>query len=221
MDLNPELKDIDFEERPQFDEAGIQELMPPGSEPDGLGVRAKTPLRFKYEAQVEVLKKEIGDLEEIRRRLGMTRRQMAQLLLVDPSAWTRWVQTGAPPHIYQALAWYLRLGEAERVSAGSPIRELSSDRSAFDVSVSEPLAAVVNRSLQMTRETASQLESKLQSAIDSKLDRETGFLYQIQRELQSYSSSFDTGWMQTRRWLLVFAASQILFLIFAIAVLNR
>jgi hypothetical protein len=36
---------------------------------------------------------------------------MAQLLLVDPSAWTRWTQTdqGAPPHVWRALAWYLAL----------------------------------------------------------------------------------------------------------------
>lgn len=38
---------------------------------------------------------------------------MAQLLLVDPSAWTRWTKGGdeAPPHIYRMLQWYLALEE--------------------------------------------------------------------------------------------------------------
>lgn len=199
MEIRPELNDIDFQEGP---EEGIQEIVPTNTEGDG--VRAKTPLRFKYEAQVEVLKKEVGDLEDIRTRLGMTRRQMAQLLLVDPSAWTRWVQAGAPPHIYQSLAWYLRLSDAEKM-VGS--------REAISRNVLPPAAAI--------RETAAHIESKLQDALDSKLDRETGFLYQIQRELQSHSTSVDAGWMQTRKWLLVLAVSQVLFLLIAISVLNR
>jgi hypothetical protein len=43
--------------------------------------------------------------------LGLSQRKMAQLLLVDPSAWTRWTQLdqGAPPHVWRALAWYLAL----------------------------------------------------------------------------------------------------------------
>jgi hypothetical protein len=37
---------------------------------------------------------------------------MAQLLMVDPSAWTRWMKTGqVPPHIYRSLQWYLALRE--------------------------------------------------------------------------------------------------------------
>ncbi|MBX2995990.1 MAG: hypothetical protein KF681_14285 [Bdellovibrionaceae bacterium] len=74
--------------------------------------RAKTSLRMTYEAQAEVLKVQIGDLEAIRSKLGLSQRKMAQLLLVDPSAWTRWNKTGqVPPHIYRSLQWYLALKE--------------------------------------------------------------------------------------------------------------
>lgn len=71
----------------------------------------KSPQRLKYEAEVRVIKKSHGDLEDLRHLLGLSKRKMAQLLLVDPSAWTRWTQKGqdAPPHIYRALQWYLIL----------------------------------------------------------------------------------------------------------------
>ncbi|MCB0341488.1 MAG: hypothetical protein KDD59_04520 [Bdellovibrionales bacterium] len=75
--------------------------------------RPKTSLRMHYEAEVAVLKKTLGDLEQIREKLGLSRRKMAQLLMVDPSAWTRWCRDDrkVPPHIYRALQWYLELVE--------------------------------------------------------------------------------------------------------------
>ncbi|HEX4924041.1 MAG TPA: hypothetical protein VFV50_08140 [Bdellovibrionales bacterium] len=94
--------------------------MGPDNEPlSGETVRAKSALRFQYEARAEVIKREIGDLEEVRRSLGLTRREICQILMVDPSAWTRWVQQGAPPHIYQALSWYLQTRSLERRRAGA------------------------------------------------------------------------------------------------------
>ncbi len=71
----------------------------------------KSSLRIKYEAEVRVIQKSLGTLEDIRRKLGLSKRKMAQLLMVDPSAWTRWTQTDgdAPPHIYRSLQWYLIL----------------------------------------------------------------------------------------------------------------
>lgn len=38
---------------------------------------------------------------------------MAQLLMVDPSAWTRWTKSEdqAPPHIWRALQWYMIVQE--------------------------------------------------------------------------------------------------------------
>lgn len=78
-----------------------------------LNPRSKTSLRMHYEAQVSVIQKQIGNLDEIRGNLGLSQRKMAQLLLVDPSSWTRWTKQGdeAPPHIWRALQWYLALRE--------------------------------------------------------------------------------------------------------------
>lgn len=65
--------------------------------------------RHDYLLEREKIKNEIGDLENIRLRLGLSQRRICMLLLVDPSAWTRWNKTEAPPHIYQALRWLLEL----------------------------------------------------------------------------------------------------------------
>jgi len=75
--------------------------------------RSKTTERITYETEANVIKSQIGDLEDIRFRLGLSARKMAQLLMVDPSAWSRWCKkiTPPPPHIYRALQWYLILQE--------------------------------------------------------------------------------------------------------------
>lgn len=80
---------------------------------DGDGIRSKTSLRMYYEAQVSVIKKQLGDLEKVRADLGLSQRKICQLLMVDPSAWTRWNRPdeGAPPHIWRALQWYMILQE--------------------------------------------------------------------------------------------------------------
>ena len=77
--------------------------------------KVKAPLRMRYEAELKVIRMRVGGLEEIRAKLGLSRRKMCQLLLVDPSAWTRWTTKGgdAPPHIYRALEWYLLLSERD------------------------------------------------------------------------------------------------------------
>lgn len=75
--------------------------------------RVKSSLRLQYEAQVRVIRGQIGDLEKVRTNLGLSQRKIAQLLLVDPSAWTRWTRAReeAPPHVWRALQWYLSLQE--------------------------------------------------------------------------------------------------------------
>ena len=55
--------------------------------------RAKTALRISYETEIELIRKKIGSIDEVREGLGLSRRKMCQLLLVDPSAWTRWGKT--------------------------------------------------------------------------------------------------------------------------------
>ncbi len=75
------------------------------------GANSKTTQGQQYKLEKERIKYEIGDLEQIRLSLGYSQRRMCQLLLVDPSAWTRWTKSlsGAPPHIYQALKWLVEL----------------------------------------------------------------------------------------------------------------
>lgn len=76
--------------------------------------RVKSKGRLNFEAQVEVIKKQIGNLETVRKKLNLSQRKISQLLLVDPSAWSRWVaeeRESAPPHIYRALQWYMSLQE--------------------------------------------------------------------------------------------------------------
>ena len=75
--------------------------------------RLKTSLRLRYEAEARVLREQMGSLEKIRTDLSLSRRKMCQLLLVDPSTWTRWMkdETRIPPHIFKALQWYLALIE--------------------------------------------------------------------------------------------------------------
>src|SRR4051812_48315320 len=61
---------------------------------DSLDRRAKSSHRMHYEAQVEVIRRQLGDLKKIRQNLGLSQRKICQLLMVDPSAWTRWTKQG-------------------------------------------------------------------------------------------------------------------------------
>lgn len=81
----------------------------PGSEPrsEASSLKApKTSQRLRYLAEVEVLKRQLGSLEEVRVQMGLSRRKMCQLLLVDPSAWTRWTrdESKVPPHVWKMLS---------------------------------------------------------------------------------------------------------------------
>lgn len=91
----------------------LREGLDQGLESIELNPRSKTSLRMHYEAQVSVIQKQTGNLEEIRASLGLSQRKMAQLLLVDPSSWTRWTKNKdeAPPHIWRSLQWYMALRE--------------------------------------------------------------------------------------------------------------
>ena len=79
--------------------------------PEAGGVRQKTSLRLKYEAESRVFLTKFGGLENIRRNLGFSQRKMSQLLMVDPSAWSRWIkdESKIPPHICRSLEWLLNL----------------------------------------------------------------------------------------------------------------
>ncbi|MBY0386506.1 hypothetical protein K2X05_15220 [bacterium] len=75
--------------------------------------RIPSSLRMKYSAEVQLIINKWGDLEQMRKTLGLSQRKICQLLLVDPSAWTRWTRnpesSEAPPHVFRALSWYLLL----------------------------------------------------------------------------------------------------------------
>ncbi len=75
--------------------------------------RVQSSLRIKYSAETQLIINKWGRLEDIRKTLGLSQRKICQLLLVDPSAWSRWTKNPnmdeAPPHIFRALSWYLLL----------------------------------------------------------------------------------------------------------------
>jgi len=61
----------------------------------------------------ELIKSQIGDVEQVRRSLGLSQRKMCQLLLIDPSTWSRWAtgKTEPPPYVYRMLQWGLAVME--------------------------------------------------------------------------------------------------------------
>jgi transcriptional regulator with XRE-family HTH domain len=67
----------------------------------------------------------MGSLEQIRLTLGLSRRKMCQLMLIDPSTWTRWTQNEdkIPPHIFKALQWYLL--SIEKYPSFHPLHKVS------------------------------------------------------------------------------------------------
>jgi len=101
--------DMEFE-RPR-DSRELDMLKNRGVETSDSKEKVKTPLSQIYQRQVENIKLDYGDLEQIRGSLGLSRRQICQMLMVDPSAWTRWTKTtgGAPPHVYRSLQWLMEL----------------------------------------------------------------------------------------------------------------
>ncbi|WP_413581520.1 hypothetical protein [Bdellovibrio sp. HCB288] len=115
MDMETQGLGMDPHENDVSNEGYAEGSLNPSFEIEGgeASPRSKTSLRMHYEAQISVLRRQMGDLESIRLGLGLSQRKMSQLLMVDPSSWTRWTKQGdeAPPHIWRALQWYLILNE--------------------------------------------------------------------------------------------------------------
>ena len=65
--------------------------------------------REKNELTAALIKKQIGDIEQIRISMGLNKKRMCELLLIDPSTWTRWCtgKTPVPPTVYRTLQWGL------------------------------------------------------------------------------------------------------------------
>src|SRR4051812_3605102 len=87
--FNCEMQNTDVQNNTEghLDSGGREEYRPFKS-----GLRAKSSSRLRYEAEAQGILKKLGGLEGIRAELGFSRRSMCQLLLVDPSAWTRWTR---------------------------------------------------------------------------------------------------------------------------------
>lgn len=107
---NEAVKNLDSDSSDSLDTTA--EVLP-FPEPIQIKSYPNTNLRDQYLKEKETIEKEYGTLEDMRQRLGLSRRKICQLLLVDPSAWTRWTKSkeGAPPHVYQSLKWYIKLNE--------------------------------------------------------------------------------------------------------------
>lgn len=87
---------------------------------------------MSYEQEIQMVRAQYGDLETIRKSLGFSRRKICEYLLVDPSAWTRWVNSGtdqAPPHVYRTLGLLLEKVKAQpdylyKVGAVDPVSKI-------------------------------------------------------------------------------------------------
>lgn len=143
--------------------------------PEG-GARARTSLRLQYEAEATVIKKQLGDLETIRGTLGLSQKRIAQILMVDPSAWTRWTRLNhrVPPHVYRTLELYFLAKEKlpgilqnyfEPRTIGS-VREIE-DR-------------VISHSLK-----------NVDSAIQARVDQSAAAHMQVQKDIENLQKTID------------------------------
>ncbi|UOF01988.1 hypothetical protein [Bdellovibrio reynosensis] len=146
--------------------------------PPDLNPRSKTSLRMHYEAQVSVIQKQLGNLDEIRGNLGLSQRKMAQLLLVDPSSWTRWTKNGdeAPPHIWRALQWYMAL--REKIPGLTPQYFISTNPQVLH----QKALKEVELERQERLETMENLSSKLQIILSEK-NQLSSELLQMKKDL--------------------------------------
>ncbi len=90
-----------------------------------------------YSADVLAIQKQIGDLEHVRAELGLSRRKMCQLLMVDPSAWTRWMQNPPPAQVWRTLQLYLMV--QEKIPGLTPNYFIGGDRGVMEASITQKL----------------------------------------------------------------------------------
>ncbi len=169
--------------------------------------RIKTSTRLRFEAEVEVISRQIGGLEGARQTLGLSQRKMCQLLLVDPSAWTRWQKTGAPPHIYRALQWYLSLNE--KIPGLTPEYFIGSDPAKTQIQF-EKTSARLNFAEQRLQESVENYSSEI-SALKAQINSLQKSLEEsIQIRLQSENAQKERQKENLRRkykWAGFFAVS--------------
>lgn len=95
---------------PAFSEADHE-----GDVIDITSMTSKSSLNSQYIKEKDKIVKKFGSLEDMRVKLGMNKTQIAQLLLVKPATWSRWEKNEdkAPPHVFQALKWYIILADSK------------------------------------------------------------------------------------------------------------
>ncbi len=112
-------------------------------------------------------------LESIRLKLGLSRRQICKLLKVDPSAWTRWMKTpqGAPPHVHQSLEWYMKLVEQNPEQNAPQLLaqkfESSNKESEIQLSRIKREVETLRRDNLEKREVFEQLGGKIQNSFEN------------------------------------------------------
>lgn len=113
------------------------------------------------------------NLEQIRMKLGLSRRQICKLLKVDPSAWTRWMKSpqGAPAHVHQSLEWYMKLVEQNPEQNAPHLLaqkvDLSNKESEIQVSRLKREVEILRRENLDKKEVFEQLGGKIQSSFEN------------------------------------------------------
>lgn len=113
------------------------------------------------------------NLENIRLKLGLSRREICKLLKVDPSAWTRWMKTpqGAPPHVHQSLEWYMKLVEQNPETFAPQLLaqkfEATNKESEIQISRLKREVETLRRDNLEKREVFEQLGGKIQNSFEN------------------------------------------------------
>lgn len=94
--------------------------------------------RIKYESESLYIRSKLGGLENVQKTLGLSGRKICQLLLVDPSCWSRWQkdESKVPPSVWKTLEWYLLLrekhpfwSEKEQLLVGTKVESVDQPKS--------------------------------------------------------------------------------------------
>ncbi len=81
----------------------------------------------KYGSAIQEIQKQHGGLEDMRVKLNISRKQICDFLMVDPSAWSRWTagekggdRSAVPPHVYRTMALIMASSGVQADSAFTP-----------------------------------------------------------------------------------------------------
>jgi transcriptional regulator with XRE-family HTH domain len=178
--------------------------------PDFPEGRVKSSLRLQYEAQVRVIQGQIGSLEKIRSDLGLSQRKISQLLLVDPSAWTRWTRDEmAPPHVWRALQWYMTL--KEKIPGLTPQYFLGSDPKVLN----ERTLKKLEDERHHREQTISALTRRL-----AELEKDASRIQDFEAQNRKLAA-LQRDTVRLRRWNLFWSSASFILLAAAVALLLR